>query len=206
VPLEAGKDDFSKDIMYFYKYGYEDLLNRLLDKFMNLFNVRFKDDIKFDLICVIPTSEKDGINKNMVLFAEHASKRTSIPFKQILRRKRLVEKQHELKTSEERFENVKDSIEITEDVKGKNVLVLDNTCSTGANCREVYDQLKKAGAGDIFFFCFGLGYKAKHLDFDFNETYPKKASKIIKDYNWPNTIHMKEEDKQLYMAKKQNIK
>ncbi|MEM4335705.1 MAG: phosphoribosyltransferase family protein [Candidatus Anstonellales archaeon] len=112
-------------------------------------------------------------------------KDTGIPYKRILRRKRDTKQQHTMEKSEDRYENVKDSISVDFDVSGKNILVFDNVCISGATFDEVLSKLKKAGANKVIFFCLGLGSKAKESDFDINKNFKHKASHIIENWHWP---------------------
>lgn len=183
IPIEEGKDDFSKKLNGFYKHGYSfDYFFRRLLKF---YKKRVEGDVNFDLICVCPSHKKDVINEHMVHLAEAFSKEVGIQYKQILFRTKDTERQHELDTDEKRKDNVKDSLSISEDVKGKNVIILDNTCITGSTCQEIY-RIMKGGEADLcLFISLGLGAKATKCDFDINPTYPGKIRRIVEEWHWP---------------------
>jgi hypothetical protein len=174
-----GEDDFSKKLIYFYKYGNEP--DFFLEKLIDLFNLRFKGDtIQFDCIAVYPTRKKDTINPHMKALAENLSKSVGIPYKQIIRRNKDIKPNHELKTFEERAENVKGSIDITEDVAGKNIIILDNTTTTGISLIDAANLLLEKGARNVVCICLGLGYKNKDSDWnDLNKTLKYSRIKAI---------------------------
>jgi ComF family protein len=68
-----------------------------------------------------------------------------------LRRLRLTKTQTELEIGE-RLLNVKGSFTATkkEDIKGKNILLVDDVLTTGATCSEAACALKDAGANIVF--------------------------------------------------------
>lgn len=164
-PLELGEDDFSKKLIYFYKYGNE--LDFFLRNIIDLYNLRFKEDsIKFDYIALYPTREKGKINSNMEKLVKEFSKQTSIPYKQLIRRNRNISPNHELKTFEERAKNVKGSIDVLEDVKGKNIIIFDNTSTTGISLIDVANLLIEKGSNNVVCICLGINYKYRESDWD----------------------------------------
>jgi len=193
-PKEEGDDQLTKTIINFYEYGNKREGAYLLQRLINLFKERFEGDVKFDVVCVVPTREKDGINPNMQPFAREFAGAVGVPCKQVIRRNRTIKSQHELENMDERIENVKGSIEVTEDVKGKSMLVLDNLCITGASSQEVFDALKNAGAKEVYFICFGLGSKGKESDFDINPAFKGKASDMVAKWHWPKVSTEKREE------------
>ena len=184
-PKEQGEDQFTKTVINFYEYGNQNEKGYLLQNFINLFKERFEADVKFDFVCIVPSREKGSINSNMQSFAQEFASAIGLPYQQAICRSRTVKGQHELDNKDERFDNVKGSISVTEDVKGKNVLVLDNLCISGASAQEVVDSLKSAGAGEIYFMVFGLGSRGKECDFDINPAFKGKASHIVAKWHWP---------------------
>ena len=177
MPIEMGKEEYSKRLLYFYKYGNE--IEFFVQKLVDLFNLRFAgDNIKFDYVTLYPSHKKGHINANMENLVAKFSKLTGLPYKQILRRNTDIRPSHNLKTFEERKENLKSSIEILEVVTGKNVIVLDNTATTGMSLIDVTNLLIEKGAKNVVCICLGLGYKGKDNDWgDLNKTL--KYSKII---------------------------
>ncbi|MBR9677192.1 hypothetical protein GOV04_03555 [Candidatus Woesearchaeota archaeon] len=175
--LESGEDDFSRKLIYFYKYGNN--LDYFLENLLQLFTLRFKDDaIKFDLVTIYPTHKKDSLNLNMISLIESFSKNSGLQYNQIIRRIKTIKSNHECKSFEERKENVKDSIEITGDVKGKNIILVDNTSTTGISLIDATNLLYEKGVNMVVCVCLGLSEKEKEKDWkDINKTL--KYSKIL---------------------------
>jgi adenine/guanine phosphoribosyltransferase-like PRPP-binding protein len=192
-PEEEGEDQFTKTMINFYSYGNIRERNYLLQRFINLFKERFEGDIRFDYLCVVPSHGEGSINQNMQSFAKEFSEAIGVPHSQVISRSRTVKGQHELKNKDERFENVHGSIGISEGIRGKTVLVLDNLCISGANAQEVFDALKNAGAKEAYFVCFGLGSRGKEGDFDINPNFKGKASHIVANWHWPKVSKEKRE-------------
>lgn len=186
MPKEQGEDDFTKKEFFFYQWGGEDYLQYFLKRMQALYGERFFGDISFDYICVMPKSSKGVYNPNMEALAKLFGEKTRIRFERVLLRNRDVKQQHEIETAIERMKNVEGSITVNMDVKGKNILVLDNTTSTGANVNVAYDALKMAGAKMVIFICLALsGHFGKEEDFDLNPAMKKKAKEIIATFHSP---------------------
>ncbi|MFH1261113.1 MAG: hypothetical protein ABII39_04205 [Candidatus Micrarchaeota archaeon] len=181
-PLEEGEEQFSKVCMGFYKHGYS--LQYFLKRLVQLYKER--NDIQFDMICLCPSSKKDSFNENMKKLTEEFYKTVQLPYKQVLHRTKDTDKQHELKKKEERIENVKDSFSVSEDITGKNILVIDNLSTSGSTAQEIHRLIvHKHNAKSCVFVCLSLGYKAKDLDFDLNPAFSGKFSYIIEKLHWP---------------------
>jgi len=200
-PEGEGGDQFTKTVINFYKYGNARERGYLLQKFMNLFKERFEGNLDFDLVCIVPTREKDGINSNMQSFAKEFAETIGLPYSQVIVRNRTIKGQHELNDADGRFGNAANSITVSGDVRGKKILVLDNLCISGASAQVAFDALKDAGASDIYFMCFGLGSKGKDSDFDLNPAFKGKASEIVSKFHWPKVSKEKRTE---YSQKKRN--
>jgi predicted amidophosphoribosyltransferase len=184
VPKSTVDDPFTKRAVYFYKYGTDS--DYFLNRFYNLYAERFKDDISFDLICVIPTHEKDTINQNMISLATTFGEKTHVPVDtNTIKRILTTAAQHGIKTKEERILNIKDSLDVTRELTGKNILVFDNATTSGATTQVVFDLLKEHGANIVVFFCTTLGILATKQDFDLNPIFKAKASHILEKLHWP---------------------
>lgn len=178
IPLSAGKDDFSKKLNYFYKYGKNSKF--FLKNLYNLYNLRFNNDIiKFDYFSLYPTHEKNCVNPYMRSLAQNLCKKNDIEFKQVICRKLTIKKMHDLGTYEERKENVRGSIEVIEDIDGKNVLLFDNATITGISLIFASNFLLEHGAENVACICLGLGYINKENDFQ-NLDITMKHSDVIK--------------------------
>ncbi len=172
-----GEDDFSKKLIYFYKYGND--IDHFVDQIVDLYELRFKkDSIKFDYITLYPTRTKDGLNSNMVNLAKTLSVKLNIPYNQVLRRNKDITPNHELDTFDKRADNIKESIGVVGDVVNKNVFVLDNTSITGISMIDATNILLANGAKNVVCICLGLSIIGKEGDWnDLNKTL--KFSRIV---------------------------
>ncbi len=164
--LDKGEDEFSKKMIYFYKHGND--IDYFLSRLVDIYNIFFKKDedkLKFDIITLVPTHEKDVLNQNMKTLMDKLSVDIGIPYEQILARNRTIKQQHELKNFEERYENQLDSIDITRDVKGKNILLLDNIVTTGITIECIAHMLKAKGAKNVLSLALGLSEMLKKSDY-----------------------------------------
>jgi len=180
--LEEGEEEFSKKCMGFYKHGYSSyyFLNRLIELY------KTRNDINFDFICLCPSSTKDSFNENMIKLTNDFCKAVGIRNNNILQRMRDTSKQHEIAKKEDRIANVKDSFSLSENVEGKNILVIDNLSTTGSTAQEIHRLIiHKNKANNCIFLCLALGHKAKDLDFDLNPNFQGKFSYIVSKFNWP---------------------
>jgi len=107
-----------------------------------------------DYIVSVPLSKKRlrsrGFNQ-VDLLADVVSGELNIPFaSDLLLRTKETKPQFELKR-EERFKNLKGAFEVsnTGNVKGKNILLLDDILTTGSTVSECAKVLKEAGASKI---------------------------------------------------------
>ncbi|MEW6529186.1 MAG: hypothetical protein AB1391_04815 [Candidatus Micrarchaeota archaeon] len=168
--------------MGFYKheYSFAYFLNRLSELFQT------RNDVKFDLVCLCPSSSKGSLNENMNKLITEFCKKTGVENKQILTRIRDTKKQHEILTKDERILNVKDSLDLTENIEGKNILVIDNLSNSGSTAQEVHRLIvHKNKAKTCIFLCLSLGYKGRNIDFDINPNFKGKFSDIIAKWHWP---------------------
>ncbi|MBI5158969.1 hypothetical protein HY992_02505 [Candidatus Micrarchaeota archaeon] len=184
-PKEEGEDQFTKYVINFYNYGNKTERDYFMSRLLNLFKERFEGAIRLDFVAVIPTREKDKVNSNMQSFTQEFATSIGVAYQQIIRRSRTIEGHHAISESDKRFENVKGSIDVSKDVQGKNILLLDNLCISGANAQEAFDALKRAGAKEVLTLCFGLGSKGKECDFDINPAFKGNIMDTIATFHWP---------------------
>jgi hypothetical protein len=194
VPESDGEDEFSKKGINFYKWGNKKEETYFLERINKLYQERFKGTMNFDIICIIPSHEQGKSNEHMEMIAQKIAATIGARFARLLERGRTVKSQHELPGVDAREENVRGSLTVKEDVRGKSILVLDNTCISGANSRTAFDCLTEAGACNVVFIILGLGNKAKDIDFDINPAYRGSAKDIIEKWHWPKVPKDKRED------------
>ena len=68
-------------------------------------------------------------------------------------RKRETAAQSTLDSSKQRRQNLKNAFAVTEDLTGKQVLLVDDIFTTGTTCNECAKELYRAGAQKVFVCC-----------------------------------------------------
>ena len=121
-------------------------------------------DIKFDLICAAPSSSNKKLTQgfdNVELICKYLSSKTGIPLqKNVLRKIRRTDKQTRL-NYQQRTQNLRNSVSVekTDTVYDKTVLLVDDVCTTRATLTECARALKKAGAKKVFCLTFATAIK-----------------------------------------------
>ena len=149
-------DKVLKKCIHLFKYYGEKKLAKPLGKLMVdclLKNNEFEN--KFDLIIPVPLHKNDlkkrGFNQS-VLLGKVVGNYFSIPVgESTLVKKKLTPFQINL-SKKERGKNILGafSVEKPEEIKGKNILILDDVFTTGATVEECAKELMKARAKNIF--------------------------------------------------------
>jgi len=149
-------DKVLRKCIHLFKYYGEKKLAKPLGKLMIdylLENNEFEN--KFDLIIPIPLHKNDlkkrGFNQSALL-GKVIGNYFSIPIgESILKKKKLIPFQVNL-SKKEREKNILNafSVEKPEEIKGKNVLILDDVFTTGSTVAECAKELKKARANKIY--------------------------------------------------------
>ena len=105
--------------------------------------------------------KKRGFNQTELLFRDWL-KEHAIPMERLLVRTRATRPQYGL-TKEERRENMRDAFAVDsqkqQDIRGRNILLLDDIFTTGATCAECARALKKDGAQKIIVLALTSGQK-----------------------------------------------
>lgn len=106
---------------------------------------------KTDIIVPVPMSKrsrrKRGYNQSE-LIAEVVSVETGIPFKCIVRKVRETREQKSLGKAGRKL-NLQNAFQITENVAGKRILLIDDICTTGSTLSEIAVLFRKNGAEDV---------------------------------------------------------
>lgn len=106
---------------------------------------------KIDIIVPVPMSKrsrrKRGYNQSE-LIAETVGAETGIPVKCIVRKVRDTKEQKTLGRAGRKL-NLKDAFEITGNISGKRILLIDDICTTGSTLSEIAVMLRKNGAEDV---------------------------------------------------------
>lgn len=96
-----------------------------------------------------------GYNQSEVL-AKVIAERLELPMVLALERTRNTVQQARLE-GDERHRNLKGAFRVTCDVKGGNILLVDDVYTTGATAIECAETLRNAGAENVYFLAFAMG-------------------------------------------------
>lgn len=129
----------------------------ILEEFVKLLD--FEIGKKFDMVVPVPLSiyrrNWRGFNQAKVIANEVGSQlfrpkvedgRPDLLVVECLKRVRNTKQQSKIKDRKGRLENVRGIFEVTGDVKGRNVLLVDDVFTSGATMWEATKMLKQAGA------------------------------------------------------------
>ena len=138
-----------------FKRGEKYLYRTLTELSVSVFEREFPDA---DAVTFVPMTEKSqkkrGYNQSRLL-AEEFARRSGKVFLDAVVKKRETSAQKTL-GREEREKNLEGCFSVTDKsaVKGKRVVILDDTLTTGATVSELAAALKKAGAKTVYAFTF----------------------------------------------------
>ena len=145
-----------KELIHEFKYKNKDYLGQFLSKLMIEFIREYNLPIDLiDFIIPVPLHKtrlrEREFNQAQILSDYIALKFNKKVMPDNLRRSRYTKTQTELEENE-RFLNVKDSFVIDkgQDIKGKNILLVDDVLTTAATSSEAAYALKSAGANIVF--------------------------------------------------------
>lgn len=107
---------------------------------------------RVDFIVPVPMSEqsrrKRGYNQSE-LISKAVSAETGIPVRSVVRKVRNTGEQKKLGRAGRKL-NLKNAFEVTEDVSGKKILLIDDICTTGSTFSEIAVMLRKNGAESVY--------------------------------------------------------
>lgn len=103
-------------------------------------------DIRFDCVCYVPSQDNETNQSRMI--AEYFSKQTSINLEHLLLQTGKKEPQHNQPYSM-RKHNVAGIYTPAGDIKDKQILLIDDICTTGATLNECTAQLLSKGAKSV---------------------------------------------------------
>ncbi len=147
---------------YFYRYGARDAVIRAKFKnpasFLNSLLTDISIDIEnilrennIDMVTSVPAHKSKFYRQEFDLSQEMAkriAKGFDLCYKESGVKKRKTEKQHNI-SREARKVNLMDAFAVTEDVKGKNILLIDDVVTTGTTISTYALELKFAGAKSV---------------------------------------------------------
>lgn len=142
------KDD-AADLVYRYKYNNERYLSAPMAEFMK--DTLLENGWKIDIITYVPLHKKRqkarGYNQSELL-AKNLGEKVNIPVIKLLDKVKSTKNMAKL-SAKERAELIKDTFNYCEnaaDLKGKNILLVDDVLTTGATSNECSTVLIKKGA------------------------------------------------------------
>ncbi|MFH0913549.1 MAG: ComF family protein [Candidatus Omnitrophota bacterium] len=149
-------EGIAKELIHTFKYQGRDYLGSTLSGLMVDFIEEYNLPIEvLDLVVPIPLHQtrlrEREFNQAQIL-SQHIARAFNKPMAHdALKRLRHTKTQTELETRE-RLLNVKDSFAVTDkaEIKGKNILLVDDVLTTGATSSEAAYALKKTGANIVF--------------------------------------------------------
>ena len=175
-----GQDDFSRELVWMYVYGDEDLKQKYREKFSSMINQIFVEDkLDWDLITLYPTSTRNDTNSNLEDLVESCAEDQNLNHRQVIRRTRNISDNHEIEGFQEKVVNLEGSIDVDE-VNGKNVILVDNITLSGASFLHATEKLMENGAENVACLCLGMGINGEVVDEKIDE---KTASQAIQDRN-----------------------
>lgn len=114
---------------------------------------------KFDLVCVIPTSEVRSYSPTLISLGHMINNKFNIPFENIIQRiTKPAKKMTECKTAKERYETHKGTFALSRKLKSneKAILLLDDIKAEGDTKLICADLLIKGGAKMVKAICLGI--------------------------------------------------
>ncbi len=138
-------------LVRFFKTGKKYLWRTFTEELLPLVEQEFQEA---DSVTFVPMTKKAqrkrGYNQSRLL-AEGLSKKTGKEFLDVLEKKRDTFDQRQL-SRRQREENMKNCFFVTdkEAVRGKSILIVDDTLTTGATTSEIAAALKRAGAKAVY--------------------------------------------------------
>ncbi|MBQ9832933.1 MAG: ComF family protein [Clostridia bacterium] len=141
-------DENVKKAVWRFKYEGKAYIAYCLATFMTI-----GDDWQIDCVVPVPLhkkrEKKRGYNQSMYL-AERICEKYELPLNtNLLTRVKDTTTQTDM-TREERLANIKDAFRTTANVKGANILLIDDVVTTGSTLEECVKTLKRAGANEVY--------------------------------------------------------
>lgn len=155
-PGSQGRDEFSRKEAWFYYLGDKELEKEFSSRIEKLLDDLFvKNSIDWSYFTLAPSHQKDSINANMLKMCEKISDKKELGYRQVLRRVVDVEDSVEMGSIRQKVIDQEGSIEVTQDVKGDNIVIVDNVSVSGVFLAYCTKMLLEAGANTVC--CVVLG-------------------------------------------------
>ena len=155
-PGSHGEDEFSRKEVWFYYIGDDELEKEFSSRVEKLLDDLFvNNSIDWNYFTLAPSNEIDGLNENMLKICDTISEKEEIEYRQVLRRSMKVDESDEMSSTRQKVINQEGSIEITQDVEGDNIIILDNVSVSGVYLAYCTKMLLEADAKTVC--CVVLG-------------------------------------------------
>lgn len=148
-----------KSLIWEYKYGFNESFAEVFSEmifqyFEKIRRENLPDENNFVLSFIPLTRARQrwrGFNQSKLL-AKNLAAKINLPLIDALERTAYPRPQMSLETKKQRFENTKNSFSTKnpEKILGKNIILVDDVCATGATLHEAAKTLKRAGAKNVF--------------------------------------------------------
>ncbi len=153
IVLFEYKEPVMRSVVDGIKYGFNKELPEIVLK-----DFRFEFGIKFDMVVPVPLhfyrENWRGFNQAELLGETILSQVPGFKMEKVLLRSKNTKQQVLMKTREERENNIKGVFVVKNNwkgkVKGKNVLLVDDVFTSGADMRECTEMLKKSGVKTVW--------------------------------------------------------
>lgn len=120
--------------------------------------LRALEPIRVDCVVPVPMHalrrRLRGYNQAEIL-ALHVARLKNVEMTCLLSRPKYTRQQARLSGEQRRY-NLKSAIEVTGDVAGKAILLVDDVCTTGATAAACEKALRAAGASQVYLVCYAL--------------------------------------------------
>ncbi|MFI3206093.1 MAG: ComF family protein [Clostridia bacterium] len=147
--LDLYENEIQKNIRHLKFHGFYSYSKKFMSVIYPLFHKYNLDS--YDAICYVPMTKKHeyerGYNQAKLL-AQNLSTLSNIPVKDYIKKVKSNKTQHSL-NAKLRWKNIQNVYAVTEDLRGKKILLIDDILTTGATLCECAKTLYKMGAGSV---------------------------------------------------------
>lgn len=121
---------------------FPDFLLRLM---LKAFGKKF-GKFHYDLVLYVPPTHSGDLVKNM---ADKFARVIKVPISHDLIKTRITDEQKIFQNAYSKQENIRDAFDITANIKGKNIILIDDIYDSGATIKEIASMLTQKGANYI---------------------------------------------------------
>lgn len=145
----------SRKLIYCFKFKNRlELADLIADEMADVY-VKYYKKFHIDLMTAVPMRFSSKISRGYDQVDELCKKLTKriwLPYFKLLKQTGKKKPQHMLRSAKHRPDNVKGiySFRSKQDIKGKNILLVDDIITTGSTVNECAKVLKKAGAKEVY--------------------------------------------------------